>query len=251
MKHTYIFLIIITAIFISCESKNNSDNGILVQEEEKADAVKSTATCIWKEVSVKDSPSEKGKFLTSVFLGERFTFLEDTASEKVGDKRILYTKIQLTDGKEGWVRSDFIAVGATGAAFTKEATIYKRPDLMTSTSKTFSMMDFVAIKTTSTSGWVEVIGKRVGDSWFTTGWVKKENLTERDVDVAFSIFYQRAMDNKDFEKQTKELEALLLKDELSNSIFYAAVDNRVNGLDADEVEVNSEVADTTASEDTN
>lgn len=246
MKHSYILTLLIAAVLTACGSQNNSDNGILVQEEEKGEALKTTATCIWKEVSVKDTPSEKGKYLTSVFLGERFTFLEDTASEKVGDKRTLYTKIQLTDGKEGWVRSDFIAVGATGAAFTKEATIYKRPDLMTSTSKTFATMDFVAIKTTSTSGWVEVVGKRVGDSWFTTGWVKKESLTERDVDVAFSIFYHKAMDNKDLEKQTKELRALLLRDELSNSIFYAAVDNSVNGNVDEEPDLES--VDTTSSE---
>ncbi len=182
------------------------------------------AVCIWKEIGVRETPQEKGKYITSIYLGEKVTAMGDTASEVVGTRKYLYERIRLIDGKEGWVRSDFVAVDAVPAAMLKEATIYKRPDIMTSSGKSFNQMDFVAVRNGSSSGeWSEVIGKRMGDTWFTSGWVRSENLTTQPTDVAFSVFYVKAMELDDEDKRDEAIQQLLRNTDLSSSSFYTAV----------------------------
>src|SRR5690606_19330513 len=176
-----------------------------------------------KEIGVRETPQEKGKYITSIYLGEKVTAMGDTASEVVGTRKYLYERIRLIDGKEGWVRSDFVAVDAVPAAMLKEATIYKRPDIMTSSGKSFNQMDFVAVRNGSSSGeWSEVIGKRMGDTWFTSGWVRSENLTTQPTDVAFSVFYVKAMELDDEDKRDEAIQQLLRNTDLSSSSFYTA-----------------------------
>lgn len=222
------FLAAILATTFSCGSK--VDQGIAedqaeVSTEKTALLPEQPAVCIWKEVGVRETPAEKGKYLTTVYLGEKALALGDTASEVVGNRRYQYRKLRLADGTEGWIRSDFVATGATPAAFLKEAPIYRRPDIMTSTGKNFNQMDFVAIRETGDGGWVEVIGKRMGDTWFSSGWVKVENLTTQPNDVAFSVFYSKAMDLEDESARYEEIQALLKNSDLSSSVFYSVVAN--------------------------
>ncbi len=214
------FLILLSFTFFACGSKEKNAEGSEVESEESA-SLEKPAVCIWKEISIKETASEKGKYKTSIFLGEKITALPDTASEVAAGKRVAFRKVKLTDGAEGWVREDFIAVDATPAAFLREATIYKRPDIMTTSGKNYQVMDFVAIKGTADGGWVEVVGKRAGDTWFSSGWVKSENLTSTPVDVAFSSFYIRAMEIQDEVKRAAEIEKLLQNTELTSSVFQA------------------------------
>jgi hypothetical protein len=215
-------LVSICVIFFACGSKEKpADGSVAAATEEESESTDKPAVCIWKEVSIKETAGEKGKYKTSIFLGEKFKALPDTASEVTGSKRVFYRKVRLTDGAEGWVRADFIAVDAVPAAFIKEATLYKRPDIMTTSGKNFFLIDFVAIKSTADGGWAEVIGKRAGDTWFSSGWVKSENLSTTDVDVAFSSLYMRAKEISDPTKQAEAIETLLANSELSSSVFQS------------------------------
>jgi len=181
------------------------------------------AICLWKEVAIRETPSEKGKYATSIYLGENLTALADTASDITKGRKVIYRKVTLTDGSQGWVREDFIAIDGKAAAFLRDAALYKRPDIMTTSGKNFARMDFVAITKTSEDGWSEVIGKRVGDSWFSSGWVKSEHLTQRPVDVAFSVFYAKAMELSDEAKRVEEISKLIDNNDLSTSIFRTAL----------------------------
>lgn len=217
------FLILLSLLFYACGTKDekaNESTAETVATEETVSTAK-PAVCIWKEISVKETPEEKGKYKTSIYLGEKITALEDTSSSLSGSKTVRFRKVQLTDGTQGWVREDFIALNGTPAAFTKDAVIYKRPDMMTTSGKNFQKMDFVAIKNTVDGGWAEVIGKRAGDSWFSSGWVKSDALTSAQADVAFSVFYVKAMDITDETKRAEELEKIIQNPDLSESVFQS------------------------------
>jgi uncharacterized protein YgiM (DUF1202 family) len=171
--------------------------------------------CVWNELGVHETPGEKAKYITSIYLGEKLTLVGDTASEKSGSKRIHYNKVQLSDGKQGWVRNDFIAIDAIPAAFLQETNLCKRPDLATVTDKNFTNMDFVAARPGS-DGWVEVTGRRSGDKWFTSGYVKAEALTYTPIEVEFAVLNRRAAETDN--QKLKET----LYGQLSNASVFGA-----------------------------
>jgi hypothetical protein len=221
-------LLIISILFLTSIVGCNpvtKENASSTELEVSPDNSLPVAICIWKEISVKESPNEKGKYLTSVFLGEKLTVLADTASERLNNRIYSYQKVKLADGSQGWIRSEFIAINATPAAFLKDATIYKRPDLMTSSKKSFNAMDFVAIKNLTQDGWAEVIGKRAGDTWFSSGWVKEENLTKDSKDITFSVLFTKAMDIRDTDLRTAEVKSILNTPELAGSLFFTRVND--------------------------
>jgi hypothetical protein len=208
------------SLIIGCASKSEEAATSATDENSTEAPVLKNAVCIWKEVSVRDVPEEKGKYKTTIYLGEKISYTGDTATDVTSEKKNKYVKIKLIDNTEGWVRADLVALDAVPAALKNETMIYKRPDIMTPTNKNFNQMDFVAIKST-TDGWAEVIGKRMGDTWFSTGWVKSENLTDQSVDVAFSVFYTKAMEISDETKRAEELQKLLNNKDLQSSVFYS------------------------------
>lgn len=225
-------------LVLSCQrTENVSDvsSAVVADSSEPASSVP-TAICIWKEVSIRETPSEKGKYITTVYLGEKFEALPDTASEKSKDRIVKFNRIKLGDGTEGWVRAEFIAVNAVPAAFLNDATIYKRPDLMTSSKKNFYAMDFVAVQSKNQNGWAEVKGKRSGDTWFTTGWVKSENLTLDMKDVTLSVLYLKAMSIEDESNRMEEIRTLLMNSDLMASVFYSRVSGIYNtrGMEAED-----------------
>lgn len=207
--------------------------------------------CLWKEVSLREAPTEKGKYVTSVSLGEQFEVTSDTASETVDSRKMVYHRIKLSDGATGWIRKDFIAVDAKAGAFIADATVYKRPDLMTGTKKSFKYLDYVAIKQTSEDGWSEVIGKRKDDKWFTTGWVRTEALSTMDADVQFSALYNVVSEiPSDIERQ-EELDKLFLGDMFASSVFHQQNGDNTEefsdgGEQEDFVETEYSEADTTS-----
>lgn len=242
----YTFVILAVA---ACSS-STSDSTSQTTPDPKVDSVTKShlpsGLCIWKEVSVRETPSEKGKYVTSVSLGENFEVTSDTASERVNGKRSVYHLIKLSDGTTGWIRKDFIAVNAKAGAFTKDAVLYKRPDLMTATKKSFNYLDYVAIRESNDEGWSEVIGKRKGDTWFSTGWVRTETLTSLDVDVHFSALYNVIMEIPGESDRQKELDKLFLSDMLAESVFHQENSDNIEEVQEDFVETEyNEEPDTT------
>lgn len=193
------------------------------------------AFCTWKEVSVRETPSAKGKWITSVYLAEKFEFLEERAIDS-SDKRLPeYLKIKLKDGKEGWIRGDFVAVDARPAALIENIPIYKRPDIMTKSDKEFSQMDIVAVLSEQ-DDWLEVKGKRREVTWYDKGWIKSDNVTYDRDDIGVAVFALRAFDKKDEAERQKELEQILENPDFEQSIFINEIYNLLNIASMDKVE---------------
>ncbi|UII26845.1 hypothetical protein LVD15_26730 [Fulvivirga maritima] len=199
------------------------------------------AVCVWDNISVRTEASSKAKWLTSLSLGESLTSLGNTAKDSLDNDRE-YTQVQLADGTEGWALSDFIIENAKVGVFLEDVFIYKRPDLLTKTDKKFTQMDIVAIKSTE-GDWLEVVGKRTGAKWIQNGWVKKDNLSEKDIDVAVAKFAKPAMELKDEDKKIASLEEIVSNPDLSSSSFIPVINKALDELSVDEEFIEEEYAE--------
>lgn len=220
---------LIGLIFISC-----GNNGKSTETSEAinttADSINTTkeveAVSIWDKVSVRESASDKGKWVTSLSLGETLTYL---GKEEKDEKGKTYLHVRLNDGTEGWSRSEFVIPEAKPAVFSDNSDIYNRPDLLTKSDDQFKQMDVVAVKS-SKDDWVEVIGKPSGEKWMKSGWVKSNSLVYDDVDIATAKFAKSILDeNKD--DKVNQLRELSENKDLSSSVFIPLIKYVVDSLE--------------------
>lgn len=211
MKNLILLLSVACVYLFGCNTKNEQ---LVTDGEEEAvetaEIVSSTAVCIWDQISVRQEPNDKSKWLTSVSLGEKVTFLNESVLDSAAKRQ--YVKIRLSDDTEGWSLADFIVNNGKPAVFLGDAEYYKRPDLMTKSGISFKTMDIVAISNEQ-DGWYEVKGKRADGKFVTTGWIKPENLSLKDIDIAVAKYTSAAM------AKTGEEKLGLLKQVLENSTF--------------------------------
>lgn len=231
-------ILTLSALMMACGSKSDEQEATSTVDTEvdstavaEAPSTKEVeAVGIWDKVSVRATPSEDGKWLTSVSLGESLTYLGEEAKDS-NDK--MYYKIRLNDGKEGWVRYEFVVPEAKPAVFVNESDLYNRPDLLTKSDKKFSKMDIIAVKQTQ-DDWVEVTGKRTNGKWIETGWVRKSNISYEPVDIAMAKFAKPAMETEDPDSRAKKLEEILNNVDLSSSAFVVDIKEAL-----DEVKLNA------------
>ncbi|MBN2742929.1 MAG: SH3 domain-containing protein [Marinilabiliaceae bacterium] len=206
-----------------------------------------TAVCIWNKVSLRTEPNESSKWITAINLGEKVTYLNESATDSSGKKPVEYYKVGLQDGKEGWVRADFIVLNSQPAVLIYSAPLYNRPDLLTKSDKNFLPMDIVAVKNGDHEGWIEVTGKRNEGKWIDKGWIKPENLSYVDVDMAVAVFAKAAIDEKNDEKKLTMLREIANNSDLSNSAFMDHIYEMISYLDGGEEEYyEAETEDETA-----
>ncbi len=224
MKFQLISTIAIAGIFFSC-----GGGGTTTATEQPAESPETTeevaeepaskvvdAVCIWDKVSVRETPHPKGKWLTSMSIGETVTYLGESMEDSVENKT--YYKVRLADETEGWSRSEFVIPEGTVAVFLEDTEIYKRPDLLTKADKQYSQMDIVAVKS-SQDDWREVVGKRKEGKWIEKGWVKNGSLSQDAIDVAVAKFGAQALANEDIEKKKEALQEILDNGDLASSQF--------------------------------
>lgn len=193
-----IFATSLSAVLISCSTGQSSEaqdtTAAYAAEDMPFDTLLSFVN--WTELGMHATPSEKGKYITTVYLGEHVTLTGDTATELVKGKKVLYRKATLGDGKEGWLRDEFLAVDAVPGVVVGPVSLYQRPEETTLTDKGFTVLDFVAVKP-SKGDWIEVIGKPAGGTWFQKGYLHVSDVTLWKLDVDLAVLYRRAMETKD------------------------------------------------------
>ncbi|HEY4789156.1 MAG TPA: SH3 domain-containing protein, partial [Bacteroidales bacterium] len=199
----------------------------------------SVAVCIWDKISLKESPSDKGKWLASLSLGEKCTYLDDSKEDNSGKKPVTYYKVKLQDNQEGWVQSDFVILKSKPATIIKEAEIYSRPDLLTKSNKTFSMMDIVAVKSEQ-GDFIEIVGKRKAGKWIESGWVKSSTVSYADVDIAVAKYGGKALEIPDRQKRNSALNEIINNQDFKSSVFintlFKMVDDSISSPEPAKVE---------------
>lgn len=199
------------------DSSKGDSQEVDSEETSDANSTEMPAVCVWDQISVRKEPSSKSKWLTSINIGEKLTALGTTAVDSA-DKNREYVQVRLADGTEGWSIADFIIPNATVGVFLEDNVIYKRPDLLTKTDDKFSQMDIVAIKSTD-GDWMEVVGKRTGATWLTSGWVKNGNLSQSDIDVAVAKFAKPVLAESSSEKKIGGLQEIVDNADFASSAF--------------------------------
>ncbi len=255
MKKLLIAITLVSTICVGCKDNKNSENkgetsaieeSISEKEEKTASAI-----CLLDKLSIRENASAKGKWITSISLGEKVTLTGEETIDSVSKKE--YYKVKLIDGKEGWTRSTFLAVNGKVGAMLENAVVYKRPDLLTKTEKEYSIMDIIAV--TETQGdWIKVKGKRSEGKYIEEGWVKTSNITNDEVDIAAAKFAGIANSQPTMTERIKALKDVINNSDLSSSKFIPVIENKIEDyesknqpLDAQEAEAaTEEVAEKTA-----
>jgi len=238
-------IVAIAIITISCGGNTAQEQS--KEKEEPADSTQITqdkapselsAVSVWDKVSVRATPSDDGKWLTSLSLGESLTYLGE---EKTDNNDHTYLKVKLNDGTEGWSRTEFVIPEAKAAVFTVETNIYDRPDLLTRSDDKFSTMDIVAVKNTN-DDWIEIVGKPTSEKWLKSGWVKKSNVSYQDVDIAMAKFAKPVIDGESADK-AEQLQEILNNQDLTASTFTSAVKEALDEIKLAEMETNNTASD--------
>jgi len=223
----FVFILLIMQIFFGCKIKDHKENTgnvpIADTVNNKIDPLPSI--CIWDKLSLRDSPSQKGEWLSSVNLGEEIMYLGESRKDST-NKNIEYIKIQLSDGKQGWASAYGIVIDALSGVLYKSSPIYQRPDLLTETNQNFNIMDMVAIQDVK-DHWLYVIGNQRKKQ----GWIPAEHITTDRMNVAVAILANKALaDAETVEDKIKTLENFLQNTPFSQSIFMATLEDKLDSL---------------------
>lgn len=198
--------------------------------------------CMWSKVSLKDSPTSKGKWVTTVYLGETATYTGITEKDTTIVKGKDYAKIELIDGTTGWVDVRFFAIDATPYVVKDVSKLYKRPDILTATKKEYDKMQFVVVLEEK-GEWMKVKGKRNQDGWFSEGWMKVNHLTNSNIDVNVAILANRAMAIGDKEKKIEALNEIIDNSDFSGSVFIKDISSIVFELSQESEAVEEEATE--------
>ncbi len=227
---------------------NSATNDASTDNEEQLAATNEEVpvVCLWSAVSLRKEPKAKGKYITTLYLGENATFLgEKTEDDSNAKKPVEYIKVRLADGKEGWMASRFMAINGVSHVFTGNSKLYKRPDILASGKDEFDRLQYVVVLEEK-DDWVRVKGIDKSVNWFRSGWVKKDKLTDNQVDVTVAILYARALGKKDTEKQVIALQEIVDNSDLASSMFISNVKSKIESLNmpsGDEIVESSDMED--------
>jgi hypothetical protein len=200
------------------------------QDDTQKKASEQGIVCVYEKHYIKDKPSKDGKSFTSISRGETIQDLGESVTDNSEKKPVVYYKIRLSDGKEGWASAPGIRVNATAAVFTVAASVYSRPDPLTITDVKKQPMNFVAI-TERNDDWAKV-------SWtegYTPkeGWVKGNALTTSKEEVATAILITRKLDAKDNIPVIDKMKSLITDAPYPGSIFIEELKKKVETQETD------------------
>ncbi len=222
----YLFLIISFSAF-SCKEKTSQNGG-------DNEVTETSAVCVWDRASLREEAGRKGKWMSAISLGEKLTFLKEEKEVEERNKQIKYVKVRLLDGKEGWIRADFVAIKAKAAVVLEQTSIYTRPDLSTISKNSFEQLDIIAVQSTQ-DDWTEVKGKRQAANWIETAWIKADNLSYNEKDIAVALYIRRAMAEKvENEAKVNRLKEISSISDLRGSAFDSKIEDLINELSGDD-----------------
>jgi hypothetical protein len=177
------------------------------------------SVCIWDITPVKLEPTQKGRWISSLALGEKVVWLSEEKVDST-DKSNKYLKVRLSDGKEGWVSDYTLATDAKPAVTIHKSIIYLRPDLVTVTNKEYAPMEFVAISMLENE-WCEAKGLESKK----TGWIKSETVSIKDDDIAVALLAYKALAETNKDKKKEKIEAIINNPLFSKSLFIDTLKN--------------------------
>ncbi len=237
LNHVVAILAVIVAVACDSKTKTKDEHSAQSPTDEnqtiKRPEKEIKGICMWDKLAVRETGTTKGKWVTSINLGEQFEFLNQTHTDETTGKKRVFVKIRLLDGIEGWVREDLVAINAKIGALKNDTPIYKRPDLLAQSDKLFYKMDVVAVFEQK-EGWIRVKGIRKDDTWYTSGWIKKNQITDKEIDVATAILTNQALKLEKQDKIRNALNSIRKNSSLNGAYFMNEVHVLFDKLSVDD-----------------
>lgn len=224
-----------SGIQYGCGEKKSADKSAADSkqiEASKSDAVpehkvaaQKEIVCVWDGVPVRATPGKSGKYLSSINLGEVIADLGESVVDSA-DKRE-YVKVRFSDGKEGWAPTYGLIKNASVAAIKTDATICKRPDLLTITKIVLKPMEIIAV-TTAKDEWVEIASEQKKK----VGWIYKDAITTNKEDVTTAILINKKLAEKDEKTIAQKYEAIVAEAPFPNSVFITEIRKQLETMSA-------------------
>ena len=213
-QKVFILILVVTSFLLySCKNEEEPQN-----VGSRAYANKRVATvCIVDEASLRNGPSAKADWISSIALGERITWLGISEIDSTKETREYY-KVELSDSSTGWTTAYALELRADPAVIVQRASIFRRPDLITVTDAEFEPMNFVALLETDTD-WLKVVGENRRKK----GWVKRAAVSLKEEDIAVGVLTSKIIKDKNKEKRMQRLEDLIENPAFINSVFIKDV----------------------------
>jgi len=223
-------------ILLSCgnDTENNKKKAIESPSTASEKTVETTqkdskVICMWKAVSLKEKPSQKGKYVTTMYLGETATTHNEVATDTTSKRKKTYLKVTLADNTTGWIQQNLVAVDASPYVIIAPTKLYKRPDLIASSDKTFPETQYVAVLETK-GDWAKIKGKKHTNKWFSEGWVKLSKLSNDETDILVAILYEKTNYITDKNKKIKALQEIVDDADLSKSRWIDEINTEIENI---------------------
>jgi hypothetical protein len=227
---SFAIVAVIATFTLSCGQKQSEDDTgndetgeSEISTNGESTAGNNSAVCLWSAITLRETPEAKGKFKSTIYLGEKAVFLNETAIDSTDKKKpVEYVKIKLSDGTIGWAQANMMAVGTSAYALRDKTKLYKRPDILSAGQDEFDKMQYVVILEEQ-GEWVKIKGKKRSDKWFKEGWVKVDKINDNEIDVTVAILAERAMIKDNPDKKLEALKEIVDNPDFSNSVFIEDV----------------------------
>jgi len=225
MRKTLITIISASTLLLSCKGGGASEVKDADLKETVVEKVEEqSAICLIDNLSIRETPSKKGKWLAAMSLGEKVTYTGEEILDSVSKKQ--FCKVKLIDGKEGWTRASLMGINAEVGVMKDEVVVYKRPDLSTITEKKYSPMDIVAILDQKEE-WIHVKGKRTEGEYIEEGWIKSSNISKTSADIAVARLAGIAMNKSSMTERINALQKITSNSDMSESSFIPLIEEKI------------------------
>ncbi|MEM9984617.1 MAG: SH3 domain-containing protein [Bacteroidota bacterium] len=241
MKKIFIYLLAMGLVLFAASCGEESADPSIEEEQataetdgaaetanQRVDDGTSLAVSLWNLAGLRDKPGrgKEAEYITSINFGELVTYLGE--SEEIEKEKRTYAKVELVDGKVGWVNEYLLAVDAMRAVAIEDIEVYTRPDLTTYKGKKFKKGDIFAVLNGDRDDWVEVLGKEKD----ITGWVMNDEAKFKtgEIDVTVAILMDRAMDLDDPKAKEEALKNIAENSTFSSSALMPLVEEALSSV---------------------
>jgi hypothetical protein len=180
-----------------------------------------------------DNPDKTLKYLEGITLGDSVTLVNKTATFKESGKDRDFTRVKAPSGKEGWVRTQFIAAKATLAVVkADDSLVFSEPRDVKVTSRSISAMTVVAVMADgSTAGFSKVQGydgpKNALFDSTSPIYMIPTDLSTSDADIQAAILFTVASASKSADVKKSLLK--LAQTKYPGSIFISRIEAVLSG----------------------
>ncbi|MGH1366660.1 MAG: hypothetical protein ACRBF0_24080 [Calditrichia bacterium] len=219
-------LLFLALLFAGCQQQSAENKSEAAPEEvvEEIASEEVDGVCIWDGTSLRAIPSQKGRYISGISLGEKVTWMGLTKTDSSKSRKVDYLKVRLSDGTEGWASSSGIVREAHAGAIVHKIYVYRRPDLLTVTDTYFDPMEMVAISKNQ-EGWLEVVGPQRKKR----GWIRDDGGVSIDkADVAVAILASKAFQLSGERERNTKLKSIIENPQFENSVFISALRNMLS-----------------------